>query len=345
MVIFKSSVFIPLMALVIVATGLFGVIGAISANAFPVFRQFHRKSEFIPRMPLPSLCELHTDQASPEAAELARHLNLTSLFSELETLRKQASAGDREKLLLERKEKIRDIKQDLVEAIEQARLEVDYVQAELSIEIAGHSELVQKFSEDRDEFVNKTNLWSFRTNGALWAIAEAMAIPTYRQPRFAIPSGAVGIVAGIVPSAFSIFATRSLKGGRYEREARPNMLAKIFDYPVVARTEYPDSVLAYLHTVPSNSKDNLSRLDQLIGRWAEDKNIHSFSDRNSRKQLDAITGSVQIQLTIELVADRLTMLQQLSAVINQINRPLLELMMVVRGLKHFSTNLNEIPKS
>jgi hypothetical protein len=227
------------------------------------------------------------------------------------------------------------LKESIVETIEQTRLEIDFTQAELAVDVSVQNELLRAYTEARDKRVNDVNKWSFRTNGALWAVAEALDIPTYNRPRYSISSGTVGILAGLVPSVFSMVALHGLKGGHYEDTSRPNMLCKIFDYPTTPQIEYPDSVVAFLHSVPANHPDWKPRIDYMIDRWALDENIHSFTDKNSREQLNALTGFEQSKLTINLVSDRLTILQQLSAVIYQMNRPLLELMMVVRGTKHF----------
>ncbi|MGQ4827666.1 hypothetical protein, partial [Enterococcus faecalis] len=83
------------------------------------------------------------------------------------------------KTAAELKEEIRDLKEEICEVIEQTRLEIDYVRAELSCETALQSELVQSYTRDRDNRVFNSNVWSFRTNGVLWALAEALSIPTY----------------------------------------------------------------------------------------------------------------------------------------------------------------------
>jgi hypothetical protein len=236
---------------------------------------------------------------------------------------------------IELTEDIRDLKEDILEKIEQTRLEIDFTQAELAVDIAIQNELLRAYTETRDNKVNEVNKLSFRTNGILWAVAEGLDIPTYSHPRYSISSGTIGILAGLVPSVFSLVALNGLKGGHYEDTTRPNMLCKVFGYPSTPQIDYPDSVMAYLKSVPPAHPDWKPRIDYIIDRWASDENIHSFTDRNSHKQTTAVTGFEKSNLTIDLVSDRLTMLQQLSAIIYQMNRPLLELMMVVRGSKHF----------
>ncbi|PWT94357.1 MAG: hypothetical protein C5B53_13340 [Candidatus Melainabacteria bacterium] len=303
-----------------------------AACSFSLFNRTHRDCQS--RLPVFSQSDLHSDVASPEAVELARHLELIPLFQRLEELRDKVQPPGRQSSNTELREEFRDIKEEITEKIVQTRLEVDFVQAELAVELAAHNELLNTYSRARDDAVNRTNIWAFRTNGALWAVAEGLDIPTYKKPRYSIPSGSIGIIAGIVPSVFSAFAVRESSGFGYEREPYPNMLTQLFDYPRLTRTDIPASVLTYLHAKPAYAEHGESRADWLVNRWVDDKNLSVFNDRKSRSQKDAITGMVQSHLTIQLVSDRLTMLQQLSAMINQINRPLLELMMVVRGTKH-----------
>ena len=264
----------------------------------------------------------------------ANQLNLTPLLRQLQDLRQQASIHQTEKLPLEMREQIRELKEDISEKIQQTRLEIDFAQAELAIDISLQNELLRSYIEARDNQVNMVNNWSFRVNGVLWAVAEGLDIPTYNRPRYSIPSGTIGILAGLVPSVFSLIAVQDSKGGHYRGTTRPNMLSKVFDYQVSPQIEYPDTIMTYLHSSPANNLFGKSRLDYLVDRWATDDNIHSFSNRHSKKQLDMLTGNAESRTTIELVSDRLTMLQQLSAVIYQMNRPLLELMMVVTGSKH-----------
>jgi len=302
------------------------------ALCFPVFKRNH--VERVPAVPVLSMTDLRSEAASPEAVELAQTLELMPLFHRLEELRVKVQPPGRQSSSTELREEFRDIKEEITERIEQARLEVDFVQAELALELAVHTEVLQRYSRARDDQVNRTNIWAFRTNGALWAVAEALDIPTYKKPRYSIPSGSIGIIAGVVPSVFSAVAVRQSSGIGYERKPYPNMLSQLFDYPSTPRIDYPASVSSYLHATPTYAERGESRADWLINRWADDKNLSVFNDRKSRSQIDAITGTVQSHMTIELVSDRMAMLQQLSAMISQMNRPLLELMMVVRGTKH-----------
>ena len=285
-----------------------------------------------------SQTEIGTDLLSVEAIEVARHLNVLSQLKQLEQLRRQENAEPG--ISAERRESIRDIKEGIRDVIEQTRLEIDYCRAELFAEEAIHDELLTAYTQSRDSDVYKSNIWSIRTNGALWAIAEAFAIPTYKQPMYAIPSGITGILAGLVPTVFSSIALHQSKGSIIEREDRPNMLSKIFDFPVEPRIDFPKSVWDYIHAVPANSPSGQTRINLLIRQWKEDKNIRHFAIRNPQRELSALTGHGHQHLSMDDLADRSDMLTELDALIGLMHRPLLELMMAIRGLKHLPEDVN-----
>jgi hypothetical protein len=292
------------------------------------------KKSQLPFVYIPYISDVHTATVSAEAIQLAQQLKLTDNLTELSKLKK-ARLADKNSLSGDELERYRDLKEDVTETIEQTRLEVDFAQAELVREIAVHSELLAAYTAERDRKVNLSNAWGYRTNGVLWAAAEGLDIPTYAHPRYSIPSGIVGIVAGLAPSAFSLYALRQEGGARFERKPHPNMLSKVFNYHVTPELEYPDSVWTWLNSqAPVGPKG--TRLEFLIDWWQKDGNIRYFSAKPTHHQLDLLTATVQDDLTIQLISDRLAMLRSLDALILGINRPLLELMMVVRGTKTMS---------
>lgn len=292
--------------------------------------QTNRKSQ-LPFAYIPYISDVHSATVSAEAVQLAEQLKLTDRLLELSRL-KQARLSGKNALTREELDQYRDLREDVTEAIEQTRLEVEFAQAELAREIAVHDELLAAYTADRNRKVNLSNAWGYRTNGVLWAAAEGLSIPTYAQPRYSIPSGVVGIIAGLAPSAFSLYALRQDSGARFERRPHPNMLSKIFNYRVTPELEYPDSVWTWLNSqAPVGPK--MTRLEFMIDWWQKDGNIRYFSAKPTHAQLDLLTATVQDELTIQLVSDRLAMLRSVDAMIVGMNRPLLELMMVVRGSK------------
>jgi hypothetical protein len=217
----------------------------------------------------------------------------------------------------------------------QAALEVDYVTAEIDAEKDVYSEILSSFTSSRDKLVAKANATSFITNGFLWAVSEALAIPTNHHANYAVQAGTMGIIAGMVPSVASCYAMYAYGGRHKKSEADPNMLAKLFNYPTNNEVDYPSSVWAFLNAVPATESGKRTRKEQLVDRWIADSNMPGFTDRNSKKQLDTLTGSVSVKrgLSIDTLSSRITMLQQLESEVAKMKRLLLELSMAVNGSK------------
>ena len=303
---------------------------ALGASAMP-------NSVRVPGKILQAKIDLHSRSVSPEAVAFAEQLELLPLLHRLQSLKEQlrsrSNLGDPETMAL--RLELNEIREESLERIQEVDLEVDYVEAQIVEEQSLYADMLQHMTAQRDRSIAITNAAAFGTNGALWAICEALAIPTYAHPNLSISSGIVGILAGVVPTFASFYAMRQVGGKKYSYSEEPNMLAKLFDRPVPLHCEYPDCVWIYLNSVPPNDTTGRRRVDQIVDRWIADKNIPSFTSRTSERQVDVITGTKSIPktLTIDLLSTRQTMLDQLTSEILKMKRLLLELMLVVRGTK------------
>jgi hypothetical protein len=290
----------------------------------------------IPTRVLSARIDLTSPVISAESRQLAAQLGLTERFLQLKEMKnklRESSSDAKESGALQ--DEIRQIKQDLTEAITQASLEVDFVEANINEEIYLYGDMLAAMSAERDRKVAIYNAASFVSNGAFWAAAEGIDIPTYRTPVLSIPSGTLGIIAGVIPSFASLYAMKEFSGKRYSAKEDPNMLAKLFNRSTNPENAYPDCVWNFLDSVPANAPKGKRRLDLLMDRWIADKNIPQFTNPKSQSQVDLITADATPpkSINISLLSTRQTMLQQLGAEIQKMKRPLLELILVVRGLK------------
>jgi hypothetical protein len=278
--------------------------------------------------------DFRAENLSEDALQLAGQLQLLEKFRRLEELRQSELAATGSPASVERRLEILELKEDISETLDATRMEIEYVRSALAAELAVQSELVRAYTQRRDNRVLQSNLWSFRTNGALWAVTEALSIPTYSHPRYSVSAGTLGIMAGLLPTAFSLVALRTSQGGSFDRQRRPNMLARVFDYPFNPAIDYPESVWNFLNSPPAHRKGEGSRIKLLIDQWLADRNIHILSSLNNKAELDLLTGSAEQHLSISLLSDRVAMMSQLDALVSLMNRPLLELLLFVRGVKH-----------
>jgi len=291
----------------------------------------------VPGKILRARIDLHSRAVSPDAVGFAEQLELLPLLHKLQILREQlrsrTNLTDPEAIAM--RLEFNEIREESLEKIQEVCLEVDYVQAQIVEEQSLYADMLQHMTTERDRSIALTNVAAFGTNGVLWAVCEALAIPTYAHPNLSVSSGIVGILAGVVPSFASFYAMRQVAGKKYSYNEEPNMLAKLFDRPVSPTCDYPECVWLYLNSVPPNDPSGKRRVDQIVDRWVSDKNIPSFTSPASGKQVDLITGikSPPKTLTIDLLNTRQTMLDQLTSEILKMKRLLLELMLVVRDKK------------
>ena len=268
---------------------------------------------------------------SADAVQLADEMGVLGKLKQLDVLRSQLQQFKGEKPPLDLRQDIADLKIDLLASIDEARLDVDYVVSEMESEEAIYEEVLRSYSQERDARVDNANLWSFRSNGVLWAVSESLAIPTYRTPKLSIPSGTLGIIAGLVPSLFSAFAVRSSGGLRHERESYANILCKLYDLPTEPRTEFPSTVWVHLDSRPAGQ--DKTRRQILMNHWRSNRNIKLFKATNIDSRIRLLTGIDQHDINIDLLNDRLTMIRELKAVVLQMNRLLLELNLAEQGKK------------
>ena len=286
----------------------------------------------VPTQILKTGINLTTESVSPNTAQV------TEVVKKLQTLRAEVSQLKGAQPTLENlslRQDYNDTQEQARQIIEQSNLEIDYVLAEINAERNLYGEILSSMISNRDKLVARSNASSYYTNGVLWAVGEAFDIPTYKVPKLSIPSGTVSILAGVVPSFFSLWAMHQYNGKKIQSENEPNMLAKLFDYPTTKEVDYPASVLAFLDTVPPGGTSKKTRKDQLIDRWLTDQNIPSFTDRKNKKLLDAITAAVSQNkgLSIDTLSARQDMLQQLAGEIWKMKRMILELSMATKGDK------------
>ncbi len=283
---------------------------------------------------------LNSSLVSPNSVQLANTIGLSPILERIQDLRSQSGsfADSRSLDSLNARQDLSDAIQKASLLIQKTNLEIDFTLAEIDTEDQVYREILSTFTNDRDKAIARTNAISFITNGALWAVTEALAIPTYKNAKFAIPSGIIGIPAGVVPSVASMWTLKQLNGKKKTSEVEPNMLAKLFNYPTNSEIEYPRSVWQFLNQVPANDPRSKKRVDQLIDRWIADANMPGFTDRKSKKQLDVLTASVAQRkgLSISTLTARSVMLQQLSSEILKMKRMLLELTMAVQGEKQLT---------
>jgi hypothetical protein len=310
--------------------------GSLVAAASPPGEQ-GANSQAFPTQILKTGVNLQARVISANSRQLADQLNLLPVLQRIQNLRGQIDPTNFEPTTenIAKSQQLTASTVLALQIIEETDLAIEFVTAEIDAEENINNEILATFTSARDKAVLKTNALSFITNGALWAVGEALDIPTNTHPNYSVASGTFGILAGIVPTIASMYALKQLDGKKSMSEKDPNMLSKLFHYPTDIDIDYPEPVWKFLNAAPAGEPNSKSRRDQLIDRWISDKNISNFTDRTSAKQLDVITASVPQKkgLSISTLNARQSMLQQLESEILKMKRLLYELTMALNGKK------------
>src|SRR5271168_253258 len=105
--------------------------------------------------------------------------------------------------------KIMPLRQQIIEKVLAASLQVDATIAQIDNEIAQSNEVRGCLSDKRDRAVNRANLLSIVSGGTLGATSAGLQLPSGENKASSI----VGIAAGVLSSTLAISGIRAQKGG------------------------------------------------------------------------------------------------------------------------------------
>jgi hypothetical protein len=105
--------------------------------------------------------------------------------------------------------KIAQLRQVIIEKVLAASLEVDATIAQIDNEIAQSNEVRGYLSDKRDKAVNRANLLSIVSGGALGATSAGLQLPSGENTA----SSVVGIAGGVLSSSLAISGIRAQRGG------------------------------------------------------------------------------------------------------------------------------------
>ena len=135
----------------------------------------------------------------------------------------------------------------------------------------------------------------------------------------------LGIGAGAASTILSILAIRRQHGPNGSVGNIPNMLAPLLGGGPVLETYYPLDVLQYLQSVPaSGDPERGTRLEQLRAEWVEAGRLDASGSAKSQMKLAALTTSKdqQVKISIDDLADRIAMLEDVSGRVSLLKRDL-----------------------
>ncbi|MBS1989710.1 MAG: hypothetical protein JSS83_04280 [Cyanobacteria bacterium SZAS LIN-3] len=220
------------------------------------------------------------------------------------------------------------VRQDLNEAILGAVLQTKRVESELNRQISGYEAVANVLEENRDQAIRNNNILNFTSGGALAMTAGGISVGT--SMKYQNAGNELAAIAGGLSALISAYALKLQKGARVDAEADPNMLAPIFGLVPAEPNKYPPAMWKYLNDHEPDQK--LSRRQQLIDKWIKLKYIAPLDKSSSRHELQSLSGTIELKkkVTIDMLRNRIPMLEDVRTTIAGMNEYLDEILTFVR---------------
>ncbi len=218
------------------------------------------------------------------------------------------------------------VRQDLLEAIQAAALEVDSVLAELTNERGQLADLRSSLQSRRDRTVNRLNAAALMTGSGLGAAVSSTQFTTLSSRTQNVGDG-LGIGSGIASTIFALLAVRKQAGPSGTVGETPNMLAPLLGSEVepVLSSYYPDSVMQYLRSIPATGDPKRgTRLEQLTEQWTNAGRLDSMDSVKRQQKIAVLSTSMnsKVKISIDDLTDRMAMLTDVSGRVSLMKRDL-----------------------
>ena len=216
------------------------------------------------------------------------------------------------------------VRQELLEEIQVATLDIAGVIAELSNEQSELGSLRTELQMRRDKKVSRLTAAALLTGSGLGVAATGTQFDVFSSKTANVGDG-IGVGSGVASTILSLLAAKTQTGPKGAVGQTPNMLAPLLGGTPVLNTFYAPSVLAYLKSVPAEEDPSRgTRLDQLIQVWDQAGRLSSKDPALHKKQLLALTssGNGDLKLSISDLTDRIAMLGDVRGRVSLMNRDL-----------------------
>ncbi len=195
-------------------------------------------------------------------------------------------------------------------------------------EIARNQEKTAHLTELRDKAIRFNTYANFIAGGMTGIISGALEVADLSRFSF----NTVDILEGAGQAGLSLWAFKAEHSGDRKPGPMPNILTVLIDEAQEHAT-YPPTVRAYLNTVPEGSTDGKTHAEVLVARWQHLQFCLAHKGhRRQRERIKKITGNHEedATLTIDLLEDRIAMLQDLRSEITTMDEHLGELLDWIR---------------
>jgi hypothetical protein len=265
-------------------------------------------------------------ELTPRAAEAADLLKVRPYVEYLFKLRRDGSTrpGLADK-------RVTAIKLNIYRKMAIGALEVRKCTARIDRELAYAYDTEATVSARRNKLVARTNTINFLQFGVLGAIRTGMLMNGHNSHAILDSSNYLRSTSSGLGVILTTLTFMEMKSGNRKIDTDPNSLAGIYSIESARPLYLPGMVWTFLNAVPPDAKNGVSRREILLKQWqalrqldpANVPRIHSIAAAPEKE--DETTESIRT------LNDRIFMLHDLHAMIEQFDFELYELQKVVSG--------------
>lgn len=259
------------------------------------------------------------DKALPLSAEqTAKVIGLLPLFSRAKQLGDTSNPSNRLELV--------SLQQQILIRVTAASLQVETATGQIDAEIAQTRELENYLINRRNSRVDRLGLLNLGIGGTIGIGSSALGFTDHD-----LAASVTGIVAGGTTIALSIWELRLQRGEARRLETPSNMLSEVFARPAAASNMYPPVVSSFMHAIPPDDEEGLSRQDRLIQSWVQVGRIPPPDSAKGREKIDRLTSirGQGTRLSIDDLDDRQAMLFDLRVRLKYIQQDLAALLLSI----------------
>jgi hypothetical protein len=259
---------------------------------------------------------MSVDKDLPLSAEqTAETIGLLPLYARIKELKSSSNPSEREERL--------DLQQQILIRVMSASLQVGAATGQIDGEIADTRELESYLISRRDSKADLLNLASLGVGGTVGTANSVLGFTDHNTA-----SSVTSVVAGTVTLGFSIWELKIRGGQRSVLQASSNMLSELFDRPSDLNDLYPPVVIQFMHAIPPDDPDGLSRQERLIRSWVKVGRIPPPASPKGLEKIKHLTSQPgdAIQQSIADLDDRQAMLYDLRVRLSHIQQDLATLL-------------------
>lgn len=249
---------------------------------------------------------------SEEATQLATSMQLIGKLERIQQIR--GIAPPPSELVV--------LKQETLESLVMAGFEVDTVIGRIDRELANASEILAYLAERRDRAVRLNSYADFISGGITGIVSGGMKL----ADAGGIAPDLLDTIEGGIQTSLASWALQQQRGESRRERGIPSILMHLFGPKTEAASDYPPAVWAYLSSPLPASKNGASRLDILVARWRQLGYCFTHKGHRNDRRVQNIAGlNPRVRLTIDVLEDRIAMLNDLRATVLQMDSDLLEM--------------------